>query len=310
MNDKNRFQEMLGDILEVARSQDNKLSMQEIRALFGDTELSDTQYEHIYAYLAANHIKIEGYLESISEYTRAVQEEERILEDANSSDEEYKEESDEKTLQEAESSKQKEEDSVYLKMYLEDLEAITNSSPKEEQELIDKILKGNSYAKTRFIEANLYYVVQIAGEYKNKGITLEDLIQEGNIGLLSSIECLAELKEKDKWKEFIADYVRRFIEAAIGEQNDNSSFENKIVEKIKYINDAANELAADLGREADIHELAASTKLSEEEVQDILNMSTDAVKISPHNHEAEDHSGNDLHHHHGEHNHNHHHSGS
>lgn len=309
MNDKNRFQEMLGDILEIARTQENKLSMQEIRTLFGDTELSDIQYEHIFAYLAANHIKIEGYLESISEYTRAVRQEERSAEEANASEEEWKEESDEKLLQEAESAKQKEEDSVYLKMYLEDLEAIADCSPKEEQELIDKILEGDSYARTRFIEANLYYVVQIAGEYKNKGITLEDLIQEGNIGLLSSIEYLSELEQKDKWKEFIADYVRRFIEAAIGEQNDSSSFENKIVEKIKYINDAANELAADLGREADIHELAASTKLSEEEVQDILNMSTDAVKISPHNHEAEDHSGND-HHHHGEHNHDHHHSES
>jgi len=283
MDDKNKFQEMLAAIVEVARVEGDRLSREEIRTLFGDMELSDTQYEHIFAYLAAKHIKIEGYIESESQYTRAIEEEANREED-NQAEEKQKDELDESLIQGADSNDLLDEDSIYLRMYLEDLEAIAISTPKEERELIEQILKGDSYAKNRFIEAYLHHIVQIAGEYRNKGITLEDLIQEGNIGLLNSLECLQELLEKEEWKTFITDYVKRFIEAAIEEQKDSSSFESKIVERSKYINDAANELALDLGREANIHELAASLKLSVEEIQDILNMSVDAVKVNNQNH--------------------------
>ena len=60
-----------------------------------------------------------------------------------------------------------------------------------------------------------------------------------------------------------------------------------MIEKIKYINEATNEMAEDLGREADIKELAAYTKLPVEEIQDILNMSADSVSISKYDHENE-----------------------
>jgi len=283
MDDKNKFQEMLADIVEVARVEGDRLSRKEIRTLFGDMELTDTQYEHIFAYLAANHIKIEGYVETVTEYTRAVQEDENREEDKQI-EEKQKDGSDENHIGEAVTNNLVDEDSIYLKMYLKDLEAIKISTPKEEQGLIEQILKGDSYAKNRFIEVNLRYIVQIASDYRNQGITLEDLIQEGNIGFLTSLESLQELIEKEKWKEFITDYVKRFIEAAIDEEKDSNSFENEIVEKSKYINDVANELALDLGREANINELAASTKLSVDEIQDILNMSVDAVKVNNHNH--------------------------
>ena len=263
MDDKNKFQEMLADILEVARVQGNRLSRKEIKVLFGDMELGELQYEHIFAYLTANDIKIEGYVESISEYTKVM--------DAEA-------ETDTNII---------EEDSIYLKMYLEDLEAIEEGSPEEEQELIIKILQGDSYAKNRFIEENLSYVVKIAGEYKNKGITLEDLIQEGNIGLINSLDYLAELSEKEKEKEFITNYVRRFIEDAISEQKNSINFESKMIEKIKFINEATNEMAEDMGREADIKELAAYTNLPVEEIQDILNMSADSVSVSKYDHENE-----------------------
>lgn len=308
MDNRNKFQEMLTDVLEVARVQGNRLGREEIKNLFGDMNLTESQYEHIFAYLAANQIKIDGYVEINSVYSKALQEEKQNEEESNLSYEnDYHDEQD---INHVINSKQNnkisnEEDSAYLKMYLEDLDAVRDYTLDEVMALIQKITEGDYFAKNRFVEINLRNVVEIANEYKNKGITLEDLIQEGNIGLLNSIEFLNELTDKSNWKEIVTKYVRSSIEAAIDEQKDSSNFEGKMIDKIKYINDAANELAEDLGREADINELAACTKLSVEEIQSILNLSVDAVKINKHNHSEENHSCCDHHHdhHHDHHNH-------
>lgn len=303
MDNKNKFQEMLKDILEVARVQGNRLSPQEVKELFGDMELNDTQYEHIYAYLAANHIKIDGYKEQVTEYTSAVLQEEESLVNADSEDE-AAEETEIKSPDFVESLK--EEDSVFLKMYMEDLEVLSDSTDQEMQQLIRQIIQGDNSAKNHFVEKNLKQVVEIAGQYRNKGITLEDLIQEGNMGLLSSLEVLSELEDIDQWNDFVFGYVRSYIEDALMEQQSSKRFEDRVIEKINFINDAANELKEDLGREATMEELAACTKLSAEEIQKIVNMSSDAVKLRK---QEEEHSCCDghqhNHHHHDHHNHSH-----
>lgn len=279
MSDANRFHEMLSDIMEVARVQGNQLTMEDVKSLFGDMNLTEEQYDHIYAYLAANKIKIKGYVNSASLYTEAINQE-KIKEEQ--LDKEVTEQKasipaqDKNTLQE--------EDSVYLKMYLEDLEGIKDCTPEEESILIDHIMKGDVPAKQRYIEGNLRNVVKIAKEYRNQGVTLEDLIQEGNIALMDALEHLQEFWKKEAIGEQITQYVRNFIEAVINEEKESSSFGSSMVDKTNFLNSAAKELAEDLGRDADIHELAGYTKLPEKEIKDILSMSGDAVKISIHHH--------------------------
>ncbi len=279
MSDANRFHEMLSDIMEVARVQGNQLTMEDVKSLFGDMNLTEEQYDHIYAYLAANKIKIKGYVNSASLYTEAINQEkirEEHLDKEVSEQKASTTSQDKNTLQE--------EDSVYLKMYLEDLEGIKDCTPEEESILIEHIMKGDFPAKQRYIEGNLRNVVKIAKEYRNQGVTLEDLIQEGNIALMGALEHLQEFWKKETIGEQIAQYVRNFIEAVIKEEKESSSFGNSMVDKTNFLNSAANELAEDLGREADIHELAGYTKLPEKEIKDILSMSGDAVKISIHHH--------------------------
>lgn len=268
MNNKDKFQEMLTDILEVAKIQGNKLSVQEVKNLFGGMELNDQQFEQIFAYLAAYHIKIEGYVESVTEYTEAV------IQSEFSQDSEIATEPLKQHMKDT-----KEVDSIYLKMYLEDLEAIDDCLEEENLALIEQICNNDTHAKNRFIEGNLRFVVEIAKEYRNQGSSLEDLIQEGNIGLLNAVDCLSALKDIENWKQFVSDFVREAIDAAIKELESSSNFEGSIVKKIKFLNDAANELAEDLGRKADIHELSDYTKLSEKEIGDILKMSVDAIEL-------------------------------
>lgn len=285
MDNKNKFQEMLGDILEVARVQGNQLEMNEIKALFGDMELNEAQYEHIFAYLAANHITIKGYAAGESEYSKALQKEQEKEEEEVADQLENSKDTQKTGRTEAHA-----EDSAYLKMYLEDLRGINPSTPEEEKILIDKIRSGDELAKNRYIEGNLHYVVTIAKEYKNRGISMEDLIQEGNIGLISSLEALAGMGEAGQVKAAVAGYIRKFMEAAIAEQKDSKRFEKSIIGKISYIRDASDELAEDLGREASILELAAYVNMSEKELADIINMSVEGVKVE-HKHASKDSTG-------------------
>jgi RNA polymerase primary sigma factor len=273
MDNKIKFQEMLSDILEVARVQGNQLEMNEIRSLFGDLQLSDEQYEHVFAYLAANQVKIKGYVETNSEYRKAVREQAE-KEDNNDDTDEAEGEEKQKT-----NAKEEKVDSAYLKMYLDDISSIKEITLEEEKMLVKQVKQGDLAAKNRLIEVNLHYVVKLASEYKNMGITLEDLIQEGNIGLMCSLEEIESLENEEQIKDFITDYIKKSIMAAIKEQKENNSFENRVMEKAKYIRDSANELLEDLGREANIHELAAYVKMTEEEIVSILNMSADFVKI-------------------------------
>ena len=283
MDNKNKFQEMLGDILEVARVQGNQLGMNEIKALFGDMNLNESQYEHIFAYLAANHIAIKGYVAGESEYTKALQKEQE-KEDEEATDQPEKQGDAKKTGRIDTHA----EDSAYLKMYLEDIKGIKQTTPEEEKSLVDKIMKGDDIAKNRYIEGNLHYVVKLAGEFKNRGVFLEDLIQEGNIGLISSLEAISNIGEAGQVKAVVTDFIRKSMEAAIEEQNDSNSFEKSIIGKLNYIRDAADELAEDLGREADIHELAGYINMTEKEIADIINMSVDGVKVD-HKHGSKGH---------------------
>jgi RNA polymerase primary sigma factor len=287
MNDKIKFQDMLKDILEVARIQGNHLSIEEIKTLFGNMELSESQYDQIYAYLAANHIKIQGYIEqnntsSILQYTKSLKQEESMDElETGQSEEEVRGEN---KTKEAEDGEITHADSAYLKMYLEDLSAIKPLSDEEEKSLFIKVKAGDSIAKSRLIEGYLSYVVTVARKYMNRGTLLEDLIQEGNIGLMSCLEDTALVSHSDKLKELIQKNIKDYLEAAVGLEIDTDSFENRFLEKIKHISETSKELSEDLGRDPDIYELSDKTKIPLEDLKDILSISGETVKFEIHHH--------------------------
>ncbi len=280
MEDKNKFQEMLKDVLEVARVQGNELGMNEIKELFGGMGLNESQYEHIFAYLAANHIKVKGYVntKAFDEYKEAVQESEKAEESSQEKAEEFSN-GDHSQSSEA-AVKQTGEDSQYLKMYLEDISAVKRADEAEYEALFMSIREKKEEVKERFIEANLHKVVEMAKNYQNRGVTLEDLIQEGNIGLLCGVEALYSETVLESEISFLEGFIKNALEQAIYENTESSSFEQDMIDKISYIKRASEELTEELGREGNLHELARYVKMSEEELIDIINMTVDGVKLS------------------------------
>ncbi|MDD4007830.1 MAG: sigma-70 family RNA polymerase sigma factor, partial [Sphaerochaetaceae bacterium] len=98
----------------------------------------------------------------------------------------------------------------FLSMYLKEIDRIPLLSRDEEYELAKKASKGDLAARNKLVEANLRFVISIAKQYQNRGIPLSDLVNEGNIGLMTAVDKF----DPDKGYHFIS-YAVWWIRQAI-----------------------------------------------------------------------------------------------
>jgi RNA polymerase primary sigma factor len=171
------------------------------------------------------------------------------------------------------------EENQYLIMYLEELGTLPKINENEKLDLYNQAIKGDSVAKNKIIEIYLMEVVEIAKGYVDKGILISDLIQEGNIGLMLSVEGLAGLENATHVEEKIRAGVIASIENVIEENEFINITKKQIVSKVNFLNEGVKNLEEELGRAASIEELAKYMEMSEEEVKDIIRVSDDEIKV-------------------------------
>ena len=288
MQDKENFLAMLAAIVDLAKAQDNIITMDEIKELLDDSAFTAEQMGHVYEYLAANQIRIQGYIRNI----KANDEDVNItsIDNATESDneQEYLDEESKKALHKLKEREERfeKEEASYIKMYLEDLEAICPKVDGEMNMLINSLRKGNRSAKERLLELHLREVVDIARSYRGKGLFVGDLIQEGNIGLMTALEEICTGANRVPTEsipdtlEYIVNRIRESMEFVIHEQQDDKILENRIVEKINFISSCVKDLAEEFGREATLDELVEFTKLEKSEIADIMELAKDALSVS------------------------------
>lgn len=288
MQDKENFLAMLAAIVDLAKAQDNIITMDEIKELLDDSAFTAEQMGHVYEYLAANQIRIQGYIRNI----KADDEDVNItsIDNAteNDNEQEYLDEESKKALHELKEREERfeKEEASYIKMYLEDLEAICPKVDGEMNMLINSLRKGNRSAKERLLELHLREVVDIARSYRGKGLFVGDLIQEGNIGLMTALEEICTGANRVPTEsipdtlEYIVNRIRESMEFVIHEQQDDKILENRIVEKINFISSCVKDLAEEFGREATLDELVEFTKLEKSEIADIMELAKDALSVS------------------------------
>lgn len=105
-------------------------------------------------------------------------------------------------------------DDSALNRYLDEIGHASLLSDEEERRLSTLILKGDERALAKLVEANLKFVVTIARQYKGKGVSMEDLVSEGNIGLMKAASKF-DGEKGVRFVNFAVTYVRRQIEKAI-----------------------------------------------------------------------------------------------
>ena len=148
-----------------------------------------------------------------------------------------------------------------VKQYFNSIRKFPLLKPAEEKMLARKIARGDALARTRMIEANLRLVVNIAKKYINRGFPIQDLIEEGNIGLIKSVERFRAAKGC-KFSTYATYWIRQTIERAVANQANVVRLPIHVSADISKLSRAQRELTMTLSREPDFNELAERTGFS------------------------------------------------
>ena len=153
-----------------------------------------------------------------------------------------------------------------INMYLKEIRQFPLLTAEEEKELLDKIAKGDKSARNKLVESNLRLVVSIAKKYQNNGLSLMDLIQEANIGLLIAVEKF-EPERGYRFSTYASWWIKQTISRALDNKSKMIRMPAYVVEGVNKMKNAEKTLTIRLGREPTIEEIANEMALSVDKVK-------------------------------------------
>lgn len=166
-----------------------------------------------------------------------------------------------------------------IQMYLKEIGKVPLLTSEEEVELAKRKEKGDKEAEKQIIEANLRLVVSIAKKFAGaKGLSLLDLIQEGNIGLFRAVEKF-EYRKGFKFSTYATWWIRQAITRALADQSRTIRIPVHMVETINKFQQVQRFLVQELGREPLAEEAAAEMGEELEKVRYIIKISQDTISL-------------------------------
>jgi RNA polymerase primary sigma factor len=165
-----------------------------------------------------------------------------------------------------------------VKVYFSGIKKFALLTSDEEKTLARKIARGCMESRRKMIEANLRLVVNIAKRYLNRGLPLQDLIEEGNIGLIKSVERFKATKGC-KFSTYATYWIKQAIERAIANQSSIVRLPIHVTADISKLTRATRELSRTLKREPSIMELTEKTGLSGRYVKKLNTISKKSYSL-------------------------------
>ena len=281
MIDKNLFLETLHEVAEIAATSSEKIKPEEVHRYFEGMELSEEQEKMVYEYL---NLPPEAKAARQPECDKAAEEEEPEVEtievysdtdsasgiqigaDRGSKDTIEEEEEDAPQPKDVEQLS----DSVYYKMYLNDVRERGEADEAKMLELYTAVLQGDQSVVNAIVDGWLMRVIHMAGMYEDVPVNMEDLIQEGNMALWMALGALPELGSAPEVDKYLEGRVIAGFEAHIREVTGDTDQVQAVLGKAALLHEARKYLAKENAQDPSIRELSEYTHISPEEIQDIL----------------------------------------
>lgn len=169
-------------------------------------------------------------------------------------------------------------ESQSLEKYLQEIGKVELISPEEEVKLAERIKQGDQKALERLTKANLRFVVSVAKQYQNQGLSLPDLINEGNLGLIKAAQRFDETRGF-KFISYAVWWIRQSILQALAEQSRIVRLPLNKVGLTNRINKAYSQLEQEYEREPSAEELAEILDIDMEEISATLGVSARHVSM-------------------------------
>lgn len=170
-------------------------------------------------------------------------------------------------------------ESASLEKYLQEIGKVDLLTPEEEVSLAKRIKQGDTQALDQLTKANLRFVVSVAKQYQNQGLSLSDLINEGNLGLIKAAQRFDETRGF-KFISYAVWWIRQSILQALAEQSRIIRLPLNKVGSLNKINRAFSALEQEYERDPSADELAESLDLGLDEVKTTLGVSARHVSIN------------------------------
>ena len=169
-------------------------------------------------------------------------------------------------------------DSAALEKYLTEIGKEELLTVDEEVELAQQIKKGDKRALEKLTKANLRFVVSVAKQYQNQGMTLEDLINEGNVGLIKAAERFDETRGF-KFISYAVWWIRQSILQAMAEQSRIVRLPQNQIGSVNRINRLLSKFEQENERRPSLEELSDCINMPEDKIDDVLKLSGKHVSM-------------------------------
>jgi RNA polymerase primary sigma factor len=172
-------------------------------------------------------------------------------------------------------------DEPSLDIYLREIGRYKLLTAAQERDLASRAKAGDREAMDQLTEANLRFVVSIAKEFQHRGLSLADLINEGNVGLLRAVQHF-DGSRGCRFSTYAMWWIRQAILKALAQQTRTIRLPMNRIDKLNRIYKAAQELRADpksRGASPSIYQISKATRMPVEEIQDLLGHSATQVSL-------------------------------
>ncbi|MBI1193691.1 MAG: sigma-70 family RNA polymerase sigma factor [Bacteroidetes bacterium] len=169
-------------------------------------------------------------------------------------------------------------ESQSIEKYLQEIGKVELLTPEEEVELAKRIKKGDQEALEKLTRANLRFVVSVAKQYQNNSLSLNDLINEGNLGLVKAAQRFDETRGF-KFISYAVWWIRQSIIQALAEQSRLVRLPLNKVGSLSKINKAFSELEQKYEREPSADELAQLLDISADDIESTMQVSSRHVSV-------------------------------